>query len=139
MSTLLTARLRAASSLAVRLSRSSRVVAVCAAFALFAGQIATSAHDETEHVVCPEHGEELHAESAEAKALPVLGYSSGTEPESHAFHCSGELFAPVEEADATLAWSAVSASFGAPTIPVGSARLAIALLRLAPKASPPVA
>lgn len=121
----------------MRRTTSVRVIAL-AAIALFSiGQFGAVAHEETEHTICPEHGEAIHAEpSTSHERAP--GWSARTESESHAEHC-GAFFSLQARAS-----SARPLSFAVPAVlpflvrPALEATPSIALLALAPKASPPV-
>ncbi len=112
-----------------------RIVAVGGLFVLLAGQIAVSAHDETEHVVCPEHGDSFHAETHTSHSAP--GFNPRSEGTQHEVHCGGITVAPVEASASRTSFAEAVRPLVIGAAPSELAFNAIALLHLAPKSSPP--
>jgi hypothetical protein len=102
------------------------------------------------HTICPEHGEAIHSESpSEAQTLgssheataadPTLGAGAPTAEHTHD-HClalanTRERFAPLPAPDVMPGPLLVAATL--PSLAIIGGAPAVALLRLAPKNSPP--
>lgn len=106
-----------------------------AAFVLGA-QLAETAHVEAKHVVCPEHGKLVHVRAPIGAPTQTDAVASLEAHEGHEAHCAHAFAAP--HLTAKPQGPVVATVSAGQTIP-GShpARPTIALLRLAPKSSPP--
>lgn len=122
----------------MQVGRAKAVLALGLALGVLGGQLAESAHDPFAHVVCPEHGDTLHAERS-GLARPTSDQPSldSTKAKSeHDRHCGHAVLVGQSQGIQALAPPASPTTGRVARLrPVPS--LPIALLRLAPKASPP--
>jgi hypothetical protein len=120
-------------------SRASATLALGVAFAVFAGQLAQSAHDPSAHVICPEHGDLLHADHAGRRgSVPAEPQLESTPVDGeHGSHCVHAVV--VGEEGRSLVLVAPVRALGASVVAERAApQPPIAILHLAPKASPPL-
>ena len=120
-------------------SRANAILALGVAFGVLGGQLAESAHESLAHVVCPEHGDTLHADRAGGgRSAPAEDQvHPASVGEGHEAHCGHAVVVAGDDA--------LFPSVAPPTGPLAELthpaartdRHPIALLRLAPKASPP--
>jgi hypothetical protein len=120
---------------------------------LLAAQLATLGHLLiVRHTICPEHGEAIHSNSpSEAQAMPPThegtaadpALGGGAPPAEHAHdHClaranTRERFAVLPAPDSTP--GPLLAATALPSLSAVAVAPAVAVLRLAPKNSPPSA
>ena len=114
-----------------------RLVALAAATVLVTAQLGSVAHDESEHTVCPEHGETIHAEAVAAhEERPAWTAHRGAETD-HAEHCGILTTLHAHASDFAPSQAASPLGEALRSVPTPVLATGIPLLHLAPKASPP--
>ncbi|MEQ9497337.1 MAG: hypothetical protein RIT81_10770 [Deltaproteobacteria bacterium] len=120
-------------------SVSQRIAAIAVMTFFVGAQLGAAAHEEREHTICPEHGERIHAQDHAADSAAVPSWAALPAEEAHADHCVADFSVDASQDDVRPGSSATVAYLGSSATPTAWVAHPIALLRLAPKSSPPIA
>ena len=94
-------------------------------------------HGATQHRVCPEHGELVHAAAAPARGPTEVAFRGATTVAGGHDHCAVLAVSSYEDATALRTCAGGPPDATDAVRPTGAAFAAIDVLRFAPKSSPP--